>query len=536
MFADLHCHPHMRSYLCLSRDKEKWAEEGKYHPWTIIATNMSRLKNADRAAGYSQSDMVALWNGNVRLVFNSLYPIERGFFMTPQKPSGGKYQTLRKVARVATHHKAPIRSVMQHLTMRIPTKMIKHVSSPQYDYWDALQEEYAYLRSKNGVHSVNEIHSYGMPRKYFENSEKRRTKYADQYHAEGVYQIPKNKKEAAEIAEKGSAVIMMPLTIEGSHVFDATEIDAKEVLARVDFIKQEWEHPLFFLTFSHHFDNGLCGHAHSLPGAAAFVLNQDAAMNKGFTPLGMQVLRKLLALDEDNNPKPSEGYRVLIDLKHMSAAGRKEYYEKVVNPCYEKGDVIPVIGSHCAYAARKTLQELIDKQDQEDDTFRLQTPDGSFYAWNINLCDEDVEMIYKTGGLFGLSFDKRMLGVSPKKREEKVEKLNNINALWNNLQVVLNIIYRNDKYTAAEKRKAWNMLAIGTDNDGYIDPISDYKTANELQQFKDDLLQTIKKAAAQKATPCVSDFDDEFTPELVVDRICYTNALEFTLKHYPDKV
>jgi microsomal dipeptidase-like Zn-dependent dipeptidase len=535
MFADLHCHPHMRSYLCLSRDKEKWEKEGKYHPWTIIATNMSRLKNVDRAAGYAQSDMVALWNGKVRLVFNSLYPIETGFFMTPDQPSEGKFQALRKFARVATHHKAPIRPLMQHLTMRIPTKMIKHVCSPEYDYWEALQEEYQYLCSKNGVHSVNEVHTYGVPRKYFENPERRRTRYPEQYHAEGVYQIPVNNKEVHEIAAKGEDVIMMPLTIEGGHVFGAMELDEKTVLDRIDYIKKEWQHPLFFLTFSHHFNNGLCGHAHSLPEAAAFVLNQDDAMNAGFTPLGMKVLRKLLAINENNDRVDSEGYRVLIDLKHMSAAGRKEYYEQVVNPCFEKGDVIPVIGSHCAYAARKTLDELIEKQANEDDTFRLTTEDGSFYAWNINLCDEDIEMIYKTGGLFGLSFDKRMLGVSPKKREEKSEKLNNINALWNNLRIVLNIIYRNPKYSASEKRKAWDMLAIGTDNDGYIDPISDYKTANELQQFKTDLLTVIQKEAATKSSPCVSDFDTDFTPELVVDKICYNNALDFVMKHYPNK-
>jgi len=534
MFADLHCHPHMRSYFTMCTQKEKMEAAGKYHPWTIVATNMSRLKRSDRAIGYAQSDMVALWNGKVRLVFNSLYPIERGFLVTPKRPTGGKFRWLRHILRVATHHKAPLRTLMQHLTMRIPTKTIRFLTSKQYDYWEFLQDEYAYLCSKDGVKEENNILTPGLPRRILENKQKRRDKYPNQYHAEGMYRIPKTNKEAREIAAMADKVIMMPLTIEGAHVFGAADgLSDEEVLGRIDFIRNEWKHPLFFITFSHHFDNGLCGHSHSLPEIASFVLNQEQFMNEGFTELGWKVIRKLLALDANNNRDENERYRTLIDLKHMSAKGRKQFYAEIIKPCMAKGDTIPLIASHCAYTGRSTLDELIEMQDEEDDTYRIKNEDGAFYAWNINLCDEDIDMIYQTGGLFGLSFDKRMLGVSARKRDERKEKINNINALWNNLKVVLNVIYKNPHYSAEEKRKAWDMLAIGTDNDGYIDPISDYKTANELPQFKQDLLQKIKEEAEAKAAPCVLDFDEEFTPEVAVDKICYDNALAFTLEHYP---
>lgn len=535
MFADLHCHAHMRSYLCLLKKRKKMEKKGKFSPWTVIATNMYRLKNVDRAAGYGQADLVALWNGNSRLVFNSLYPIEKGFFMTPKEASKGRLKLLRSIVRVATHHKAPLRTLMQHLTMRIPPAMIKFITSNKYDYWDFLQDEYAYISRKSGVKTENKIYTLGIARKMRENNKKRRVKHANYYHAEGTYQIPKNRAEAIEIAKKKEEVIMMALSIEGAHVFGAETEEDEVVLARVDFIKKEWEHPLFFITFSHHFDNGLCGHAHSLPNIASFVLNQEPFMNEGFTDIGWKVIRKLLAIDDNNNRVAEEGYRVLIDLKHMSAKGRKEYYEQIVNPCFEKGDIIPIIASHCSYAASTTLQDLIDDQDKEKDTYRKQTEDGTFYAWNINLCDEDVQMIYKTGGLFGLNFDKRMSGVSPKKKEEKKENLNSIQGLWNNYKAVLRVIYEDKKLSAAQKRKAWDMLAIGTDFDGYIDPISDYKTTIELTNFKQDLLEMIKAEAAKpKPIACVADFDETFTPELVVDKICYNNALEFTLKHYPE--
>ncbi|CAA6820029.1 MAG: Unknown protein [uncultured Aureispira sp.] len=536
MFADLHCHAHMRSYMCLRQKRSKYENKEMYHPWTVIATNMSRLKNVDRAAGYSQSDLVTLWNGGSRLVWNALYPIEKGFFKTPAQPTDGKYKMLRKVARVATHHKAPLRTLMQHLIMRIPTSMVRFIVSKDYDYWEFLQDEYAYISSKSGLKTKNEIYTLGLARKAFENNERRRTKYPDYYHAEGTYQIPKNRAEVVEIAKKNQEVLMMALSIEGAHVFGAETESDQTVLDRVDFIKKEWEHPLFFITYSHHFNNGLCGHAHSLPEAAAYVLNQDSLMSKGFTDLGWKVVRKLLAVDADNNPAPEEGYRILIDLKHMSPLGRQEYYEQLIRPCLEKGDKIPLIASHGAYGARKTLQDLIDVQAEEDDTFRVTTEEGPFYAWGINFCDEDISMIHATGGLFGLSFDKRMLGVSSKGREEKKEQINNINAMWNNIKAVLRVVYTDINLTAAEKQQAWDMLAIGTDFDGYIDPITTYKTAIELNQFKADLLAKIKEEAAKEnPLECVAYFNETFTPELVVDKICYNNALDFTLKHYPEK-
>lgn len=534
MFADLHCHAHMRSYLCLFQQRKKMEALNQYHPWTVVASNMSRLKNVDRAAGYSQSDLVVLWNSGTRLVWNALYPIERGFFVTAKKPIDGKFSFLKNMLRIATHHKAPLRTLMQHLVMRIPVETINYVCADNYDYWEFLQEEYAFISSKSGKTTKNEVFTLGVARRLLENSEARREKYPNYYHAEGTYQIPRNKEEAIAIAQQNKQVMLMALSIEGGHVFEAGKEKEETVLERVEYIKNKWEYPLFFITYSHHFNNHLCGHAHSLPDVASLILHQAEGMGQGFTPTGWKVLRKLLAIDEQNNLAPDEGYRILIDLKHMSPRGRKEFYEQIVKPCLSKGDVIPVIASHCGYGGRKTLEEVMALEGRECDGWRIQTPDGNFNAWGINMCDEDIHWIYATGGLFGLSFDKRIMGVASKRSLEKKENINNIHALWNNIKAVLHVIYNREDLTQAQKRLSWDMLAIGTDFDGYIDPISSYKTAIELGQFKTDLLAAITKATTLEQPPlCVADFDTAFTPELVVDKICYSNALNFTLKHYP---
>ena len=83
MFADMHCHDHMSTYLYLCQKKFKNGDK-EISPWTIIATNMARLKYSDRAAGFGQGDLVALWNSGTRLVFVSMYPIEKDFFISPE--------------------------------------------------------------------------------------------------------------------------------------------------------------------------------------------------------------------------------------------------------------------------------------------------------------------------------------------------------------------------------------------------------------------------------------------------------------------
>src|SRR5690606_17482948 len=130
-----------------------------------------------------------------------------------------------------------------------------------------------------------------------------------------------------------------------------------------------------------------------------------SGMNSGFTDAGWKVIRALLSLDENNTPDHSLGRRILIDVKHMSARARSEFYGKIIRPCLEQGRSIPVIASHCGYSGIKSLNDLDrSSPDENDDTII----DQKFYGWNINLAQEDIEVILLTGGLVGMSFDQRI--------------------------------------------------------------------------------------------------------------------------------
>src|SRR5688572_8054683 len=79
MFADIHTHPHSRTYLWRSALRKKKDRED-HHPWKIVISVNGAEEKGQRASNYGQADMAKLKNGNVRLVFAALYPMERGFF------------------------------------------------------------------------------------------------------------------------------------------------------------------------------------------------------------------------------------------------------------------------------------------------------------------------------------------------------------------------------------------------------------------------------------------------------------------------
>ena len=202
----------------------------------------------------------------------------------------------------------------------------------------------------------------------------------------------------------------MVLTIEGMHAL-GTDTNLDKVEERIMELKK-WDQPVFFVTFAHHFNNFLGGHAHSLPDALRLLSDQTDGLNGDILPEGKRAIRMLLSLDSGLERDASLGRRILIDLKHTSALTRKWYY-KVVSSAMDKGDTIPVILSHVGYSGWDTLQETIEYAPQENDN---DLKDG-FYPWNINACGEDVRWAAKTGGLVGLCFDQRILG--DKKRQSQ---------------------------------------------------------------------------------------------------------------------
>lgn len=533
-FADLHCHIHLRNYLWLCRLREELKAKCEYHAWHTIPSDLHRLNNARRATGYSQGDLVMLTNGGARLVVNSLYPLETGFLKVAQKPSRGSIPVLRHLLRLATHHRLPLRAAMQRIFMRIPVRTIRYMQSDKYSYWETLCDEYDFLLATNGKRMKNKIYDYDNKVLTPHQLEKYKQLAPQVYEAEGMYTIPRNREELQRILDDENGGMAMVLSAEGAHIFGTDKAKTlEELLQNVRKLKS-WEHPFLFITLAHHFFNKLCGHARSFPEKAIHVLNQDEGLNSGFTEWGWALVRELLGIDANNERKPELGYRILPDFKHLSVQGRKEFYEQILAPCYAKGDVIPVIVSHAAYSGIKTIDELLRNMSKEGDKHRTHTPFGTFYSLNMNSCDEDIHWIFKTRGIYGVVFERRVLGVSQNARTEKQEKQDNIGIIWANLRAVVQVVYDSPDYANADKHTVWDRLALGTDFDGYIESVDGYKSALDLPKFRQDLITHLQQEVQKPDAPAFMHYlRDVLGIERAVDKICYDNAKAFIVEHYP---
>ena len=527
-FSDLHCHNHMRAHFHMQEKQKKFERKDKFSPWTVIASNRQGYLKGKMGASYSQSDLVKAWNGNVRLTFNSLYPLERQFVRGLDKIN--TVDLLHMFIGTTTSHHLPLRDLIQTFYMRIPKAAVDYFQSNDYDYWTSLQREKDFILKDSGITiDKNEIHTTGIIRRFLESEINRSKLFKNELIAEKArYFIPKNRTELQKSLEDDSEITMI-LTIEGAHALGSDRASVAEVSRRVKYLKTKWEVPVFFITFAHHFNNRLCGHAHSIPDKGKILLNQSSNMNAGFQENGKRIVRELLSLTKNLERNPEFGYRILIDVKHMSAQSRKDYYEEIIIPCLINGDRIPVIASHCGYSGLETLQEHIDNYDSEKDDYTDKKM-KKFNAWNINICDEDIIIILKTGGIFGLSFDQRILGIT---KNDKGKHRNGIQLIWENIEGIVKGVYSNVNLSEDQKLRIWKSMTIGTDFEGLIDPTDFYPTALEFDLFSNNLVFEIEQARKNPEATHLSHLKSREDTERLVDDFCFNNAEAFVLENFP---
>ena len=523
IFADLHCHPAAWSFNYL-RNTETEKDPELFSPWSIPNSNINRQEKGKRT-GYSQSDFAKLLTGRTKLVFASLYPIEKGFFRD-------KFlRSLRSGKNFRSGDKHTLFDIIQSKVMNISHERTeyfqgKEIDGLTYDYWDELQREYAFYVA--GANQKNKITAFES-----ENGQKLK------YETQGQYSIAKTLSDV-NTAVNFSDGISIVLTIEGMHALgignpiQAEDVSITVLKERIAAIKGEsktltnWEHPVFFITFAHHFYNTLCGHAHSFPNIAEkCFLDQSKGLDKGFNNKGREIACNLLGIDTSLNDTGSR--RIIIDVKHMSPQARADYYQQIIKPYNNKSETkrkIPVIASHVGYSGAHSLQQLIDESKLEFQNGLISKKKSGdnferddFYGWGINLCDEDIEYIHLSKGLLGLAFDQRILGVRAKEKRE-----NNISAFIRTIERIALVPFKADLDNPFE---IWDIITIGTDFEGYINPLDPYSTALDFQDFSIDLSKALGKLKKQN-----NFLFGDLEPEQITDKICFSNAYNFLVKHF----
>jgi hypothetical protein len=209
----------------------------------------------------------------------------------------------------------------------------------------------------------------------------------------------------------------------------------------------------------------------------------------------------------------------------MSALSRKYYYKEIIEACRDvHGDKIPIIASHVAYSGIKTLDELIVNAPKETDKEGVSTFDKPFNTWNINISDEDIIEIFKSDGIIGVNLDQRILAVPKKEKKTNYPDDYDIGYFWDNLKGMMKVIINSN---LGDKEKVLKLFALGTDFDGYIDPLDKYPTVLEFDDFRKALIKKVNQEEdREKANLLFGVSTEEF-----VNNICYQNAFDFAIRN-----
>lgn len=489
-FADLHCHPALHPFAFDYAGKKKNENVWDYDP------PKPRQRNS-KYPEFSQSDFRTLAKGGVRLAFVSIYPIEQGWF-SPNVLSTGN-----------------ITDFMARVISKLPAKFVNAVQSDDFRYFDFFRREYNFLNEENGkAHDVDgEIYRY-------------------------IMLTPGDEPDDILSRENTIGVIM---SVEGAQSFipgnesdiNDGNFDFEQTIRNIEAVKG-WDYPPFFVSLSHHFYNGFCGHSRSLPGFASKLLDQQVGLNEPFNDKGRKVVDCFLGLDAYEG----NGRRILIDTKHMSVAARQEYYQKVRaynlgKPDHQK---IPVVVSHTAYSGYAGMAEAISRPDTDEDKY---DDSDMFNNWSINLCDDEILEIFHSNGIIGLNFDERILSgrrvideyTDSFSLRDIREKSPAVRRFWaqqilNNILGIVKAVVNSTKVSANQKVKIWNMLALGTDFDGMINPEDGFVSAEEFRDLHALLMELM---------PLQTDIGhllQGLSVTEALDKIAYENAANFAKMYY----
>lgn len=477
-YVDLHCHPALKPYGKSFNYKPQGRNSARrtdlrsiwrYDPPSLFDKVLNYLSGLTK---FSQSNFTAMVYGGVGVAVVSLYPLEKWFVRN-------------KLSNEL------LLDLAANFALGIGDNRIDYVQRNN-DYFKDLMAEYDFYRQLDGkvIRLPEGKFRYKLVRSYAE-----------------IEMI-----QASDALNKDVHTICVIMSIEGLHVLNTglkKKAKPADVMANLSQIKN-WAYRPLYVNISHHFFNDLCGHAQSLAPIIRSMVDQNEGLNTGFTALGKKVLKELL-----NN---TNGQRIYVDIKHMSVQSRNEYYAML--DAKEFGDdTIPIVVSHGAANGLESAQNPI--MTSPETAVRLQPGDINFY-------DQELIRIAKSGGIFGLQLDERRIASSRTLKQVKHStqrhKIMHYRSelLWNQIQHISQLLDAHDLF-------AWDMMSLGTDFDGIIDPLNSFWTAEELPFLADFLERHAHNFVNDK--PYKNNFNNIDADEIVT-RIFSGNAHEFFRKWF----
>lgn len=518
MFADTHVHPLMK-YVHNDRNNLWRSFAGPIH---IIGF----LNNLVGIPAFSQSDFKRLAQGNFQVIFCALHPPEQQILFTK-----------------ANDFWDDVVDGAAAQVISIPQKKLQEYRQPTYDHFKQLDVEYKTL-----------FLGQSTSRRFKVNG-KRRT---------CSFQIVKNFNEVKAIidfnaSQEAEFKIAVVLTIEGMHSLgrghvsfnnapNPHNVDDAGFMLRLDRIKgltnadgHGWPTSPVVMNVTHAFDDTICGQAQALAKIMRDKLFKYAeeysdppkgGLNMPLSTLGKKVIKRMLNID--SNPA---GRRIIPDIKHMSTATRRDYYEIIdAHNAQHSNDIIPLIMSHAAVNGKPHLNESnYNPKDSEKEYNNSST----FNPWSINLYDEEIIRIHETRGLIGIIMDQRILA-GGKKVDLLRKYINNnhdhgnpyeymtdreawFSFIFDQIEYIVKTIINSQ--TTVDKKRIWDCICIGSDFDGQIDPINAFKKATDFTDWTKELRKSLNKNSS-------TGLKQGLSTKEIIEKITFKNVYEFLRRNY----
>ncbi len=480
--SDFHCHISLKPYNNPEIDSI-WAFKRNPPPRNFLFFfNLFRALGLEKFyktyATYTQTNLDNCAEGNLRLVICALYPLERQFV------NRNNFISLVIANLILFRNAFPFVNLFRkkkNLLIALVRTFVgvsnekankiydeQRRKSNLVDYFSDYLAELNYLvQAQNSSSSHPSFNAFNF--KIAENYEEYQTYINNDQTICGILSLE---------GMHGLGVYKVKHLFSNRNIDNLGVVD-KSIIKRtfvdhINLIKHNSSTTPFYITFAHHYNNLLCGHARSFGGIMKMFFNQKGGLNKGMTEFGKLIIERHL-LSRDN------GKRILIDVKHMSVKARRTYYE-MVKEMRNNDDNVPIISSHSAVSSVATL-DLAQRQKSN----RKLDKYSYVSRWDVNLTNEDILEIYNSDGLIGiLMHDGRMPGKIFKdkfknahNREE--ENMLHVQMFLTNIYHVIQVVFKN------LGENAWNLITLGSDMDGVIDPFDNYNTASSLTQFRDDI-------------------------------------------------
>jgi microsomal dipeptidase-like Zn-dependent dipeptidase len=210
--------------------------------------------------------------------------------------------------------------------------------------------------------------------------------------------------------------LYLVFSVEGCHTLSSTpRVDlmnpnsfrVDDVLKNLDTLRASL--PIVSLNLVHLTQSHLCNHAFGVQ------MGENARyipVGKGLTSRGGKVLEHCYR------------HNIMIDVKHMGIVARIQFYALRNSPFLQNMQQ-PIVCSHAGFAGISYLEigRYITKAETQGTSIKIKVAKPmkygkafgrpSFNATSINLFDEDIIEILRSGGMIGLSLDKRILGYKP---------------------------------------------------------------------------------------------------------------------------